>query len=83
MSIRVMRTPRFQEVSFSETLCLMSASRLLSLSSRLHWSVCSNSQPPHFVALGSKSSYVRAQPGTTTATRKSKRDNGRMGQMEL
>ena len=39
MSIQVMRMPRFQEVSFSETLCLVSASRLLSLSSRLHWSV--------------------------------------------
>ena len=36
---RLMRTPKLQEVSFCETLCLMSASRLLSLSSRLHWSV--------------------------------------------
>jgi hypothetical protein len=34
-----MRTPKLQEVSFHETLCLLSASRLLSLPSRLHWSV--------------------------------------------
>jgi hypothetical protein len=34
-----MKTPKPQEVSFHETLCLVSASRLLSLSSRLYWSV--------------------------------------------
>jgi hypothetical protein len=34
-----MRTSKLQEVSFHETLCLVSAPRLLSLSSRLHWSV--------------------------------------------
>jgi hypothetical protein len=37
--VRLMRTPKLQEVSFRETLCLMSASRLLSLSSQLYWSV--------------------------------------------
>ena len=35
-----MRTPKPQEVSVCETLCLGSASRPLSLLSRLHWSVC-------------------------------------------
>jgi hypothetical protein len=39
MSIWVMRTPKFQEVSFHETLCLVSASRPLGLPIKLHWSV--------------------------------------------
>jgi hypothetical protein len=39
--VQVMRTPKFQEVSFRETLCLVSAPRPLSLPSKLHWSVCS------------------------------------------
>jgi hypothetical protein len=42
MNIRIMRTPKFQEVSFLETLCLMSAPRLLGLPSKLHWSVRSS-----------------------------------------
>jgi hypothetical protein len=39
MSIWVMRMPKFQEVSFHETLCLVSAPRPLSLPSKLYWSV--------------------------------------------
>jgi hypothetical protein len=34
-----MRTPKFQEVSFHETLCLVSAPRPLGLPSKLHCSV--------------------------------------------
>ena len=39
MSIRVMRTPKFQEVSYLETICLVSAPRPLNLPSKLHRSV--------------------------------------------
>ena len=39
INVWVREDARLQEVSFCETLCLVSAPRLLSLSNRLHWSV--------------------------------------------
>ena len=41
MNIWVMRMPKFQDVSFCETLCLVNALRLLCRPRKLHWSVCS------------------------------------------